>query len=321
MSATRQLFSLALAQACSRGVTRRIALSAPATAFMSAVALTLVMSSAGAQEQAPNNTGARVVGAVAGGLLANALTGNANNFWKVVLIGGGAYAGQAIGDSLTKPPPKPVVVQVPVSASPTVVPIPRPGAFMPSSIPAATYAEALTIAAAPSAVPAQTGADGRDWRALAPDAHTGLYGQMVDMVATRTIARIALDMADNAQMSFAVADDANKKAAQDNLKTANDNYRAAFDAYGLALRKVSATLVIAEKSGFDVQAQKLLLGGVPKDVRGVSSFNVVWPGVQDRITEIALKSDEAGGNLKYSDMVQGRNAVPVFPSQSIARMP
>lgn len=248
-----------------------------------------------------NNTASRIAGGVAGALLGNLLGKDANAFWKPALTLGGAYAGQTVGDMATRTPidqnGQPVVqngvdadgrpVYIPLASANPGSLLPKPGARPPANISQSAYNEAIRISSGFQPAPAQIGIDGQQWRALTDQVHVSLYNMMVDAVASRAVAKLANNDLDSAELARAVAPGDAKRVAE--FTVANQAYANAFRAYSQSFQQANQALAIAERNGFNVSAQRVLMATIPGDLKQ-STPNVSWPRLDDAIRAKALES-------------------------------
>lgn len=256
-----------------------------------------------------NNTTARVAGGLIGAIAGNALASDANALWKGVITATGAYVGQSVGDAATRRAVdqngnpiertvdergrviyKPIVSRDSVGRMNVVNPLlPRPGDRIPSSITTETFNEALRIASGYGSAQPGVGSNGQQWRALDSDVHNGIYTMMVDAVAHRQIAKLAVNDLNAAEVAMAVSQNpATKYQKAADYTAANKAYIQAFQAYATSYQQVNSAINIAERNGFDVTAQRVLMATVPSDLKFDMPMVSSWPRVDDRVREIAV---------------------------------
>jgi len=292
--------------------TAAVALSA---AQMPATAQTVVVVDGGAARaesvsrealtaKSPNNTAARVVGGVAGAAVGNSLTKGSGTAGKVVAVLGLGYLGQAIGDILTSNATdqhgNPIVKSVDSQGNQTYRAVSKPVALAedvqdvrpgternPTRISWEVYEQAIALASAER--PLRTSRnDGA--RTLDPQTHAGLYALIVETAASRSVAKFANEDLDAKELARAVAPgDAQKKA---NFSLANRTYAQTYKAYDTSYRQAVQALAIAERNGFDVSSQRLLMGVIPPDIRRTTGAPIHWPGVDARIGELDSQVNE-----------------------------
>jgi len=144
------------------------------------------------------------------------------------------------------------------------------------------YEQALAKSSAPAPAPGAT-----HRRSLDTQTHAGLYALMVEAAASRAVAAMANRDLDQAELARAVAPrDAQKAAA---FSQANRNYAQAFQTYATSYRQASEAIALADRNGFDVSAQMLLMGTMPADLRRAPGVAINWPGVDYRIRELGSR--------------------------------
>ncbi len=290
------------------------------TALVAAAALThspAMAQTYDANGRSENNTIARVFGGLGGAVLGNLVAKDANNVWKTGLTLGGAYLGQSVGDMATRTPTdqngRPIVqtgidaqgrpVYTPLSDMQQGSALPRPGSRIPAQISQATYDEAIRVASGYQVAPATLGSDGQEWRAMDVQVHTALYSMMVETVALRAIARLALNDLNSADLARAVAPGDPRRVAE--FAAVNQAYSQAFRAYAQSYQQVSQALGTAERNNFNVTAQRVLMATVPGDLKSNAGIQAHWPRVDDtiRAKSAEISAVAAGNAVPYGDVV------------------
>jgi hypothetical protein len=251
------------------------------------------------EQSKSDNTSARVGGGLLGGILGLAMTQHSPPAVKAVVTGGLAFLGAGVADGMankkvTDENGNLVTRTVDAQGRPVYqslgagIPLPgTPGRAMPQKITSETYREAIDRSASSMPYAARKSREGQQYKTLEPSTHRGLYGLMVDTVSARAIAKIANSDLDAADLARTVArNDPQKQAA---FSAANLAYKNAFKAYAESHQQTHAALNVAERSGFDVSAQRLLMNLVPSDLRAQTGASIHWPGVDERIRELGSK--------------------------------
>lgn len=252
---------------------------------------------------------ARVAGGIGGALLGGALTQGSGGLVKTAAVLGLGYLGQAMGDMLTrkvtdqnghevyqdgvdregKPIYRPILSAEEASKAQSNVQVLQPGTQAnPIQLSKEVYENAISRASAfsTSPFPGQTPSTLRE---LDQQTHVSLYSMMVNTVAIRAIAKSSYFDLDRTELARAVSPNNPEKAAE--FSAANKAYAQSFTAYSMAYRQTAQALAIADKTGFDVSAQKTLMAVVPGDLRREPGAPISWPGVDDRIRELAASSN------------------------------
>lgn len=256
--------------------------------------------------KSPDNVAARVVGGIAGAAVGNSISKGAGALGKTAAVVGLGYLGQAIGDILTSNATdqhgNPIVKSVDAQGRQTYRAVSKasvpalandvqdvtPGTERnPTRISSEVYEQA--IAQASSEYPLESTRH-ENRRTLDRQTHVGLYSLIVEAAASRSVAKFANEDLDAKELARAVAPgDAQKKA---NFSLANRTFAQSYKAYDNAYRQAVQALSIADRNGFDVSSQRLLMGVIPPDIRRTAGASIHWPGVDARIGELDAQVSE-----------------------------
>lgn len=318
MKNSLKLFGSTLNQVCeiTKETLGDASVSSSARALSSAIALAAAMTGpAFAQNQHANqlvgevqtdgradgNTTARVVGGAVGSIAGLALTKDASGLAKVVTAFGLGYIGQSIGDILTRNATDKngnPVIKVGYDQQGHPIYEPLINGMTHGQAKTAAYHQAIKLASAnESAPPISVG--GKQLKQLESSMHTGLYSLMVDAAAKRAVAILANNELDRAEMNRAISPSRQTEVA---FSIANDAYRQAFIAYTSSYRKVDDVISIAQRSGFDVSAQQLMMSELPGDISRDLKLPIHWPGVDQKIREIG-DSTQIGNLATFNEYI------------------
>lgn len=224
------------------------------------------------------------------------VTSKGNTASKLVGIFGGAWAGKELGEAIHGPDAN----SRPTSRAIGSGAIGSGGSYNPggysnysdSGPSNASYRDAVNRSAAPAA-----GRPNPGLRALDPDMHVAIYRLMIDTAATRAVASQALRDLDKAKLQQSI----NKRdpEVQARVEAARKLYDMQFRLYEGDYVQLRATLNQATVSKFDVSPQLTLFNSIPADLRIESIGPTNWPGVQERVAQIA--GDSYGGRTSLAE--------------------
>lgn len=231
------------------------------------------------------NTSARVVGGMGGAILGAVLTRGSSSLGQAAAIVGLGYVGQSLGDMATRKVTDQKgnpVVQTGTDAQG------RPIYQSASSlITQNAYTAAIQKASSPYPAVDTIGPNGVHLRVLDKDSHVGLYSLMVETIANRALAKLAVNELDKTEVARAIAPNDPKRSAD--FSMANQTYTQLFNSYATSFQQTSQAIFIAKRNGFDVSSQELLMSVVPGDLRANINAPLHWPGVDDRIRVLGAK--------------------------------
>lgn len=242
------------------------------------------------------NKTAKTVGGLTGAVIGGVLSRGSGGLAKTAAIVGMGIVGATVGNILTSNVADRnghVAIQVgtdrdgqPVYETILTTPI-RPGVKqLPQRITREVYDDAIARASAQTATPGATGKNGETYRALNSQMQTNLYKLMVNSVVARATAVQANQDLDEAELARSISPYDSVAVAE--FTKANETYANAFRLYADAYKQVSQAIATAEKNGFDISAQKLLMAVVPGNTRIAPGAVISWPGVNSRFNMAQL---------------------------------
>lgn len=242
------------------------------------------------------NTAARVLGGLAGAGVGAAITRKSSDWVRALGVLTGAYAGQAAGDVLTRDT---------VVVGPDGKPIKKNAAALKNGPEAYRNAVFTTFSAQGVGARREQGdnAVGSHSKPLPSDLHKNLADLMVEAAASRVIASRLLENLDTAELYNASAPNDQRRAAA--VNAAGESYQTAFYTYATNHRNAWNVIDMASGRGFDVSAQRMVMGVMPADLRSKLGQSIDWPGVRQKV---AQGSGSPISMTNYSQLTQSAGA-------------
>ncbi len=247
------------------------------------------------QQQQQSHDRASTIGGVLGLAAGIAATKNQNTIIKLVGAAAGYMGGSAIAEAVTSKSPE-QLAQPGVGRADQMRADPLGAAYQqpdaryqtsmrggrygnePVQISRAVYDRYIQQASSPVPV------TGTNLRPLSAVTHQGLYRLMVDTVASRAVAREALDRVERMELENKVAP-RNSVASLDYQRAQRD-YNVAMREYSTNFASTWDVIRTAEQNGYEISAQRAMMSVMPGDMREPVAANLRWPGVEQKVAAL-----------------------------------
>lgn len=307
MSMTMKLFADAVTQVAQRAEARGIAVFGHAHTWAAAAALIAACGAMDARAQAGEigptepqqeasspvasqpmgeRTLAHPFGTAVGAIVGATVTQGASRLTRVLGVLVGASAGAAVAEGAGRRQGEGSdATSDEATAPPFVTTTQRDGRGRSVVLSRAAYEAAVARASAPAPDRPRSG-----WRQLDASTHQGLWSMALDLAAHRSVASAVGRDLDRAVLAHAVSPGDQALALRS--REAKAAYAAVFSRYTQSYQSFWNVMQLAERSKFDVSAQRTVVSVIPDDVsQPVMALH--WPGLEERIRQVHERSSLA----------------------------
>lgn len=272
----------------------------------------VVIQSAQEQQQQQAQGRAGTIGGVLGLAAGIAAAKNQNTVIKLVGAVAGYAGGSAIGEAVAKPSDRnrTAVGQAGMRADP----------LGPQSQPSdARYATSMRggrwggeqvflsrdvylryVQQSASPVPVT----GTNLKPLSTTVHQGLYQLMVGSVASRAVARQALDRVELLELEAKMNPRDGEVARE--YQTAQQQYNTALREYSNSFTSAWEVIRTAERNGYEISAQRGAMSVMPADMKEPVQADLRWPGVEAKVLAMQNSVDTMSGQAATLSTLNSR---------------